>query len=145
MTKQFAEIDSENRVIQVLEVDDADVDNHGGDQSQTAVDYVSSYLSLRSPKNRWVQTCKNHSFRKRCAAIGGTYDSEKDAFIYPKPYDNFIFNSETLDWEPPIPYPTTEIPGINWDPITNKWRAIDLMEMDPEILFWDENALVWKS
>jgi hypothetical protein len=145
MTKQFAEIDSENRVIQILEVDDADVDNYGGDQSQTAVDHVSSFLSLHSPRNRWVQTSINHSFRRRYASIGGTYDPQNDVFIDAKPYDDFVFNSQTFSWDPPIPYPTTQILSIYWDVKIKKWAGLDGDQTDSPKLFWDENELVWKN
>jgi type II secretory pathway pseudopilin PulG len=38
---------------------------------------------------------------------GGTYDETLNAFIAPKPYDSWILNEETCEWESPIPKPTT--------------------------------------
>lgn len=50
------------------------------------------------------QTCKRTSYsgkiRKHYASIGFTYDEELDAFIPPKPGDDYILNEETCQWEP---------------------------------------------
>ena len=47
----------------------------------------------------WVQTSYNNNFRKQFAVIGGTYNSEKDIFINPKPQDAWgeVCESWTLD------------------------------------------------
>ena len=56
------------------------------------------------------QTCKRTSYngniRKNYAGIGYTYDSDRNAFIPPKPFDLWLLNEDTCRWEPPIPYPT---------------------------------------
>lgn len=55
------------------------------------------------------QVCKRTSYngkiRKNYAGIGYTYDEEKDAFIAPQPYQSWILNSDSCQWEPPIPKP----------------------------------------
>lgn len=43
--------------------------------------------------------------RKNYAGIGFTYDKNKDAFIPPKPYPNWVLNSFSCLWEAPVPYP----------------------------------------
>jgi len=52
----------------------------------------------------WVQTSYNNNFRKRYAGIGYTYDSEKDMFIPPKPYDSWALDSDG-DWQAPVAKP----------------------------------------
>jgi hypothetical protein len=37
-------------------------------------------------------------FRKNYAGIGYTYDSERDAFIPPKPYNSWVLNEDTCLW-----------------------------------------------
>jgi hypothetical protein len=63
-------------------------------------------------------------FRKNYAGIGHLYDSDRDAFISPKPYPSWILNEETCLWHCPVPYPKT---GDNY-----KWNeenlAWDLVE-----------------
>lgn len=46
------------------------------------------------------------ALRKNYAGIGYTYDSQKDAFIPPKPYNSWVLNKNTCLWEPTVPYPT---------------------------------------
>jgi hypothetical protein len=50
------------------------------------------------------QTCKRTSYngniRKNYAGIGFTYDSQRDAFIPPKPSDDYVLNEDTCQWEP---------------------------------------------
>ena len=39
--------------------------------------------------------------------IGYLYNEELNAFLPPKPYESWILNEETLQWESPVPRPTT--------------------------------------
>ena len=49
---------------------------------------------------RCVRTSYNGNIRKNYAGIGYTYDSERDAFIVPKPIEgNWELNEETCQWE----------------------------------------------
>jgi hypothetical protein len=56
------------------------------------------------------QTCKrtsyNGNYRKNYAGIGFNYDAQRDAFIAPKTFTQWILNEETCKWEAPEPYPT---------------------------------------
>ena len=58
----------------------------------------------------WIQTSYNtyagqhpegRPLRKNFAGIGYTYDRERDAFIEPKPFPNWVLNEETCQWEEP--------------------------------------------
>ncbi len=61
-------------------------------------------------------------FRKNYAAIGYTYDEDRDAFIAPKPYDSWILDELTCIWEAPIPRPEG---NYTWNEQTQAW---DLFE-----------------
>ena len=64
------------------------------------------------------------AFRKNYAAIGGTYDPVRDAFIGPKPFSSWTtLNEDTCEWEPPSPRPDTENPHY-WDEDTLSWVVI---------------------
>ena len=56
------------------------------------------------------QNCKrtsyNGNYRKNYAGMGYSYDEGLDAFIAPKPFDSWLLNEETAQWEAPIAYPT---------------------------------------
>src|SRR6056300_488647 len=82
----------------------------------------------------WIQTSYNtrggvHSdggtpLRKNFAAVGGSYDAERDAFIPPQPYPSWTLNEETCIWECPVAYPTDGNMYI-WNEETQAW---DLQE-----------------
>ena len=76
------------------------------------------------------QTCKRTSYngkiRKNYAGIGFTYDSERDAFIPPKPFNSWTLDEETCHWVPPTPMP---IEGeFYWNEALLKWSEIILIE-----------------
>jgi len=63
----------------------------------------------------WIQTSYNtfggvHTqggtpLRKNYAAVGHTYDRDKDAFIAPQPYPSWILNETSCLWEAPVDRP----------------------------------------
>jgi hypothetical protein len=60
--------------------------------------------------------------RKNYAGVGFTYDSEKDAFIPPKPFNGWVLNDDTCLWEAPVAYPDDGERYI-WDEETTSWVA----------------------
>jgi hypothetical protein len=71
------------------------------------------------------QTCKRTSYngniRKNYAGIGYTYDLALDAFIAPKPFDSWLLNEETAQWEAPIAYPTDGL-IYSWNEELGDWE-----------------------
>jgi hypothetical protein len=100
----FAQIDENNIVTQVLVVSDQD--------AVRGQDFLANDLGLGGT---WIQTSYNtqggvHTnggtpLRKNYAGIGYTYDSVRDAFIPPKPFNSWILNEETCLWDAPTPMP----------------------------------------
>ena len=84
----FAQIDNDNIVLQVLVI--PDFQEHRGQE------YLANDLNLGGI---WKQTSYNNRIRKNYAGIGFTYDEIRDAFIPPKPGDNYILNEDTCLWE----------------------------------------------
>lgn len=78
----------------------------------------------------WIQTSYNtrggiHALggtplRKNYAGIGYTYDSVRDAFISPKPFESWILDENSCLWNPTVPKPT-----------------------DDKMYFWDEDSVNW--
>ena len=78
----------------------------------------------------WVQTSYNthggvHSdggtpLRKNYASIGDTYDTDRDAFIAPKPYTSWTLNETTCYWEAPVTRPDSDTPH-HWDEDSLTW------------------------
>lgn len=96
----FAELDDNNVVLRVLAVSDAELFDDGNESEVKGAAFLQSLFG-----GRWVQTSYNGKFRKQLAAVGGTYDAVKDAFVLPRPYSQWHLNPDTLDWEAPTPYP----------------------------------------
>jgi hypothetical protein len=85
-----------------------------------------------SSPGQWIQTSYNthggqhpegRPLRKNYAGIGYTYDSQRDAFIPPKPYASWTLNEETCLWESPVPYPDDGEQYI-WNEDTQEWVEI---------------------
>jgi hypothetical protein len=73
------------------------------------------------------QVCKrtsyNGNYRKNYAGIGYIYDQERDAFIPPKPFNKWVLNEETCQWESPVPYPDDENQYV-WNDNKSEWELI---------------------
>jgi len=78
------------------------------------------------------QTCKrtsyNNNIRFNYAGIGFTYDSERDAFIAPKPYESWILNEETCRWDAPVPYPDDGQDYV-WNEEIVNWELVETEEI----------------
>jgi hypothetical protein len=82
----------------------------------------------------WLQTSYNTSggqhsndgtpLRKNFAAIGMTYDSERDAFIAPQPFPSWTLVEETCYWQPPTAYPDPNDDNTYyvWNESTLSWE-----------------------
>jgi len=112
MMAHFAQIDENNIVTQVLVVPD-NVEDRGQN-------YLANDLGLGG---NWVQTSYNNRIRKNYAGIGFFYDSVRDAFIPPKPFDSWTLNEETCQWQAPVAYPTDGI-MYKWNEDNKDWQAI---------------------
>jgi len=72
------------------------------------------------PNSNNPSSDQSKALRKNYAGIGYTYDSQRDAFIAPKPFNSWILNEDTSKWESPIPYPTDG--GLyNWNETSKTW------------------------
>jgi hypothetical protein len=73
------------------------------------------------------QVCKRTSYngniRKNYAGIGMLYDSARDVFMFPKPFESWILDEEKCIWMPPVPYPvdTSDEDIYKWDEATLAW------------------------
>ena len=73
---------------------------------------------------------QSKAFRKNYAGLGYTYDSERDAFIPPKPFASWLLNETTAQWEAPVAMPedagTGEPPKMySWDEATTSWVEVE--------------------
>ena len=90
-------------------------------------DFFNTFVD--SSPGDWVQTSYNthggqhpegRPLRKNYAGIGYTYDSDRDAFIPPKPFASWVLNEDTCLWDAPVPYPA-DGNKYRWDEATTSW------------------------
>jgi hypothetical protein len=113
----FAQLDENDVVTQVIVVANEELLLDGVESEAKGVIFCKS---LFGEDTKWKQTSYNGNIRKNYAGIGFKYDSALNAFIAPKPYDSWILNEDTAQWEAPTPYPT-----------------------DGKIYYWSEDDLTW--
>jgi len=114
----FAKLNDQGLVIDVNVVNNETLNNLPFPESEpVGIAFLTEWSGGYS---NWKQTSYNASFRKNFAGIGCTYDSVLDAFIYPKPYPSWLLNTETCQWQAPVPYPND---GKNyyWNEDTQQW------------------------
>jgi len=127
----FAKIGLNNKVIEVLSVHNNELlDSNGVEQEINGIDFLTKLTGW----SIWVQTSYNtiggvHNndrtpFRKNYAAIGYTYDEDRDAFIPPKPYASWILNEDTCQWEAPVAYPDDNN-RYTWNETNQTWDLIE--------------------
>jgi len=116
----FAKIDKDNVVIHISVVDNKDIlDNSGYESEVIGIAYLQS-VHGNNTNYRWKQTSYNGTFRKNYAGVGYTYDSTRDAFIAPQNYPSWILNETTCQWESPVAYPDDD-KVYAWDELTTNW------------------------
>jgi hypothetical protein len=85
------------------------------------VEFFDTFID--SSPGEWIQTSYNNNIRKNYAGVGFTYDSARDAFIPPQPYNSWTLNEATCQWDSPVPYPTDDV-DYAWDEETTNWKEV---------------------
>ena len=109
----WAEIDENNIVLRVTVGDNNDPS--GDEGYQWLIDNLGG---------TWIKTSYNANIRKNYACVGYTYDETRDAFIPPKPFNSWILNEDTCNWEAPTPYPSGD--GMyKWVEDDLNWQLVE--------------------
>ena len=77
-----------------------------------------------SPETNEPSADQSKSLRKNYAGIGYSYDTTKDAFIPPKPFNSWTLNEDTCLWDAPVPYPT-DGKLYKWNEEILNWEVIE--------------------
>lgn len=117
----FAKV--ENGIVTQVIVAEQDVIDSGlfGDPTS----WVQTSYNTRSgvhhmPDSNTPSADQSKALRKNYAGIGYSYDIQRDAFIPPKPYQSWLLDENTCQWQAPVPYPTDGRIYI-WDESTVNW------------------------
>jgi hypothetical protein len=116
----FAKLDSDNKVIHVSVVNNSDIlDSDGKESEQVGIEYLTKVHGY----SKWKQTSYNGNFRKHYAGLDYTYDEKLDAFVPPSPYPSWILNETSCSWEAPTPYPS-DGKEYTWDEESKSWKEM---------------------
>ena len=139
----FAKISEENEVLTVVKVDNVNIENTDGEESELQ---GQMYLEKHSnwPSHLWIQTSYNtragvHElgntpFRGNYAGKGMTWDEDNQIFWFKKPYSSWVKNTSTACWNSPIgdaPSLTAEQESQN-TASTHYWSYV-----------WNEDGQTW--
>jgi hypothetical protein len=127
----FAKIGLNSKVIEVLSVHNNELkDSNGVEQEVNGIDFLTKLTGW----SIWKQTSYNtiggvHKLggtplRKNHAGIGYTYDEDRDAFIPKKPFNSWILNETTCQWEAPVAEPN-DGQKYNWNEQNKTWDIIN--------------------
>jgi len=116
----FAEINTENIVTRVVVVDNNVIIVNGQESEQEGMIFLQGLYG----GGTWIQTSYNGTIRKNYAGIGFTYDSDRDAFIPPRPFQSWTLNEETCLWVPPVEMPINEN-TYSWNEDTQQWEQLN--------------------
>ena len=121
----FAKINESNIVTQVVVVNDSDGNNDTDGQNFLNNLFKTTHTWKKTSYNTYGNTHRlgGTPYRKNFASIGFTYDSSRDAFIEPKPYNSWTLNETTCLWEPPVAYPS-DGKSYDWDEDNRQWVEI---------------------
>jgi hypothetical protein len=115
----FAEIGLNNTVIRVIVVNNAEcLDENNNESEEVGAAFCRDVFG-----GTWIQTSYNKNIRKNFASPGYTYDSGRDAFIPPKPFESWGLNEDTCIWEAPISMPTDGA-EYAWDEESQQWEEV---------------------
>ena len=117
----FARLDDGDNVIYVMVVNnDVILDTSGRESEAVGIEFCKTIWGRNSI---WVQTSYNSNFRKNYAGHGYRYDRARDAFIPPQPYQSWMLDEATCQWEAPTPYPQDGKAYI-WNDKVGYWEPL---------------------
>jgi len=127
----FAQLDENNKVIQVVVVDEKEAPDE-----KTGIAFCQS---LYGAQTVWKLTSYNTRgnvyydsdnvvgnklpFRKNYAVVGSIYDVDNDAFYNEQPYPSWMLNQTTYLWEAPTPMPSDD-KNYKWVEADLNWQVI---------------------
>jgi len=122
-----------NNIVERVEsvVNQVITNSNGIEEEQLGINFLKTLYN--EPNAVWKQTSYNTlggvhrlggtPFRKNHAGIGYQYDQQRDAFIPPKPFNSWILNEDTCNWNAPIPRPNDEN-MYSWNEDNQSWDLI---------------------
>ena len=105
MIKTYAEIDSDNKVINTI---------------------VASESFIVSLNGIFIECTES----TKIGSLGMTYNKEKNKFIHAKPFSSWILDEETSEWNSPVGDKPNDGKLYMWDESAQNW--VELLRLDIE-------------
>jgi hypothetical protein len=136
----FAKISEENKVLQVVVVDNKNiVDSNGIEQESIGQSFLEKTFNW--PAHLWIQasyhTSENrhrnggNAIHGNFPGLGWDWDPINQIFIAPKPFDSWILNTSKAKWQSPI----GDAPALSeteknthcymWNEVNQNWEKIE--------------------
>ena len=114
----YAKITLHNmKVVNVIVADEEYVNKFAGEPN---IEYVqTSYNTVNG-----VHLSGGTPLRKNYAAVGYTYDRDRDAFYPSQPYASWILNETTCRWEAPVEIPDNDT-EYTWNEDNQSWDEVE--------------------
>tara|TARA_R100000664_G_C2739053_1_gene127860 strand:+ start:175 stop:576 length:402 start_codon:yes stop_codon:yes gene_type:complete len=128
----FARINDNGLVLKVESVhNDVLKDENGNEQESIGVQFLRDTYQEQSSNwkqgsyNTWhnVHKLGGTAFRYNKPSDGSVYDSTRDAFIPPKPFESWVLDESICDWKAPVDLPGDE-KLYRWNEATTTWDLI---------------------
>lgn len=120
----FAQIDEQGTVLTVIVVNNSDILDENGQESET----IGKKFCTDLLGGEWVQTSYNNNFRKQYASIGYSYNAEGDVFVRPQPFPSWSLDAN-FDWQAPVPMPGED---YIWDEENQQWVQLPTSPVQPD-------------
>jgi len=133
----FAKISEENKVLQVVTVDNKKIlDANGVEQESLGKTFLEEKFNW--PSHLWIQCSYNTSANRHKKGgtpihgnypnIGWDWDPVNSIFIYDKPFDSWVLNTSEARWQSPIgdapelSAEEQETHYYSWDEVNQAWN-----------------------
>ncbi len=159
----YAKLDDNNKVINVVAVDNNKELKDGVEDEATGVAYLTEVHGYTNWKKTSYNTIYNtHAlggtpFRGNYACIGGYYYPANNIFMEVKPYTSWTLNTSNAKWTPPVAYPTVlkSDPDSNdvstqygyiWDESNQRWICTDDDTVTGNVThIWNPSTSAWDN
>ena len=119
----FAIINSENKVINLVKVDNSITTVGEKEEENLGVKYLES---IKGTNNTYVQYFYDSQYP--AAKIGDTYDPETQTFEGSQPFPSWNFNTTTRKWDAPKPRPVSVDIVCYWSERNQCWYTEEVFK-----------------
>lgn len=126
MAPHYAELNENNEVIYVAYLGNEIItDENGNEVEELGIQHLHTH---HGDHRKWVRTSYRGNFRNKYAGLGDSYREDIDMFISPKPYNSWILNETTGQWEAPVPKPELTEEQLNDETYTYYYFWLEEIE-----------------